>query len=101
EALGGGLDAVEAAQEIDVPPVAPKLAVRDGLKPDRFLEGDGPADRPILDGAQRGAIDLAAGSARPSFSQLGRSKQAPHVVGPERRARRSAGPADTRADRTS
>src|SRR5206468_5856189 len=100
EALGRGLHAVEAAQEVDVPPVASELAVGDRLKPDRLLECHGAPDRLILDRAQRGAVDLAARRTRSRLAELGRAQETPDVVGAKWRPRGDAHrclPATTRA----
>src|SRR5439155_7483569 len=80
EALGRRLHPVEAADEVDVPPVAPELAVRHRLQADRLLKGDGAADAAILHRAQRGPVDLAARRAGARLVQLGWTQQAADVV---------------------
>ncbi len=53
------LDALEALEEIDVPPITPKLAVGDRGQAHRLLLRYRVADAAVLDVAQRLAADLA------------------------------------------
>jgi hypothetical protein len=73
--------AIEALQEVDVPPVPAELAVGRRLQADRFLLRDCVADAAVLDFAQRGAVDLSALGCRTGLAQLLRPQQAPDVIG--------------------
>ncbi len=70
-----------------MPPVAPELAVGDGLEPHRFLQGHRLPDGAVLHRAQGRPIDLPPGGAGARLAQLGRTEQAPHVVGAKWRSR--------------
>jgi hypothetical protein len=76
--------AVELAHEVEVPVVAPELAVGDRLQADRFLLRHRAADRRVLDRAQVRMLCFARGG------ELGRPQQAADVVGVKRRGRRHA-----------
>ena len=78
------LDALEALEEIDVPPIAPELPIGDRGQAHRLLLCHRVADAAVLDVAQRLAADLARlrGGAGPL--KLGRAQQAADLVGPER-----------------
>ncbi len=90
-------DAVELAQEVDMPPVAAHLAVGDGPKPDRLLPGDDGADAVVLDLAQRigGRPALLEESAR--FGERRGAEQAADVIGSERGFRHDAHPPKVRS----
>ena len=69
------LDAVEAPEEIELPPGAAEFAVGDRLQADLFLLLDDALDLAVLDRLQRGGVDLALRAlARASFSAAGRSR---------------------------
>ena len=76
-------DAVEAPQEIEVPPRAAELAVADRLQADRFLLFDDVLDRAVLDGLERVSRDFALGAALARFLQGRRPQQAADMVGTE------------------
>src|SRR5262249_61833117 len=82
EVLGRCLDPVEAAQEVDVPPVAPELAVGDGLKPDRLLQRTAAGNGLVPAAPQRAAIDPPAPPPPPAVLCSARPRQHPTVVGP-------------------
>ena len=79
------LDAVEAPQEIEMPPGAAEFAVGDGLQAGRFLLLDDVLDLAVLDRLQRGGVDLAFGAALARLFQRGRPQQAADMIGAERR----------------
>ncbi len=81
----GQVDAVEAVDEVDVPPVAAELAVGDRLDADRLLQRDHVADAAVLHRFQLGLADLALSCLRPRLVQLLRAQQAADMVGTERR----------------
>ena len=54
-------DAVEAPEEVEVPPRAAELAVGDPLKTELFLFADHALDLAILDGGEPGRIERAGG----------------------------------------
>ena len=71
-------------EEVEVPPIAPELAVGDRLEADRLLLRDRLPDASILDLRERRSGELAAPRFRPCLAQLGRAEQAADVVGAER-----------------
>src|SRR5262249_24434077 len=75
--------AVEVGDEVDVPPVAPELAVGHRLYADRFLLRDDLADMLVLDGFQLGRARLAGPGLVARVVQLLRAQQAADVVGAE------------------
>ena len=81
ERPGRGVHPIEAADKIDVPPVAPELAIGDRLQSDRFLQGHDLADAFVFDRAERGAIDLSSRAAYARVLQLLRAQETPDVIG--------------------
>ncbi len=81
----GDIDAVEAVQKVDVPPVAAELAVRDRLQPDVFLELDDVADVLVLGVLQLRGRDLAFLGLGARLVELFRPKKAAYVISTERR----------------
>ena len=79
------LDAVEAPEEIEMPPGAAELAVGDRLQADLLLLLDDALDLAVLDRLERGGVDLALGALRARLLQRGRTQQAADMVGAERR----------------
>src|SRR3989442_1970106 len=59
ELVLGQLDAVEAVDEVDVPPVAAELAVGDRLQADVLLQLDAFPNAFVFHGPQRRMYDLA------------------------------------------
>src|SRR2546426_8981516 len=84
ELVLGQLDAVEAVDEVDVPPVATELAVGDRLQADVFLQLDGLPDAFVFHGAQRRTVDLALLVPGARGMECLRAQQAADVVGAER-----------------
>ena len=82
---GVALGAVEPPEEIEVPPGATELAVGDRLKPDLLLLLDNAFDLAVLDGLERGGVDLALGVLLARLLHGGRTQQAADVIGAERR----------------
>ena len=69
------LGAVEAPEEIEVPPRAAELAVGDGLQADVLLLLDDALDLAVLDRFQRVGRDLALGALGPRLMDgFGRSR---------------------------
>ncbi len=79
------VDAVEAPEEIEMPPGAAEFAVGDRLQADVLLLFDDAFDLAILDRFQRIGIDFAFGAPLARFFQRGRSQQAADMIGAERR----------------
>ena len=79
------LDAVEAPEEIEMPPGAAELAVGDRLQADLFLFLDDALDLAVFDRLERGGVDFALGALLARFFQRGRTQQAADMVGAERR----------------
>lgn len=77
------LDAIEAAEEVEMPEGPAELAIRDRLQPDSFLLGDDAGDLDILDRAQSGSIDLTAGEALAGVVNGCWTQQAADLVGAE------------------
>ena len=68
-------DAVEAPEEIEVPPGAAEFAVADRLQADRLLFSDDVFDLAILDRPERVGRDLALGAALArGFQRGGRNR---------------------------
>src|SRR6266699_1057789 len=84
EPVDGQIDAVEAVNEVDVPPVAAELAVGDRLQADVLLQLDGVLDAFVLHGAQRRTVDLALLVSGARGMECLRAQQAADVVGAER-----------------
>jgi len=82
-----GIGGCSARQKVEVPPVAPELAVGDALEPDRFLLDHRFADCGVLRGAQRIGARLAPPPARAGFGERRRTQQAADLVGAKRRLR--------------
>ena len=82
----GGIerDAVETAEEIEMPPRAAQFAIGGELEPDLFLFLDDLLDLAVLDRAQRVGRDLAALAFGAGLLQHWRSQQAADMVGAER-----------------
>ena len=81
----GDLDAIEHAEEVEVPPRAAKLAVGRDLQADVFLLLDDGLDFAVLDLLERRRADLALFPLGPRFFQRGGAQQAADNVGAERR----------------
>ena len=79
------LDAVEAPEEVEVPPGAAELAVGDRLQADLLLLLDDALDLAVLDRLERVGADLAFGASAARLVQRGGTQQAADVVGAERR----------------
>ena len=79
------LDAVEAPQEVEMPPRTAEFAVGDRLQADRLLFVDDGLDLAVLDRLQRGGIDLALGAGLARGLQRRRPQQAADLIGAERR----------------
>ena len=79
------LDAVEAPEEIEMPPRAAELAVGDGLQADVFLALDDALDLAVFDRLQVGGRDLALGALLARLAQRGGAQQAADMIGAERR----------------
>jgi len=68
------LGAVEAPQEIEMPPRAAEFAVGDRREPDLLLLGYDAFDLAIFNGGERGRRDLARGSPRPRLLERRRTQ---------------------------
>ena len=79
------LDAVEAPQEIEMPPRAAKLAVGDRLQSGRLLLFDDVLDFAILDRLEFGGADLAFGALLARGFPRRRPQQAADMIGAKRR----------------
>ena len=79
------LGAVQAPQEVEMPPGAAELAVGDRRKPDLLLLLDDALDLAVLDRLEVGGSDLALGALLARLLQRGRAQQAADVIGAERR----------------
>ena len=79
------LDAVEAPEEIEMPPRAAELAVGDRLQADVLLLLDDALDLAVFDRLQRRRRDLALGALRARLMERGGTQQAADMVGAERR----------------
>ena len=79
------LDAVEAPEEIEMPPGAAEFAVGDRLQADFFLAFDDALDLAVFDRLERGGVDLALGALLARLLQRGRPQQAADMIGAERR----------------
>ena len=78
--------AVKLAQKIQVPPVAPELAVCQRVQADVVLALDRVADRSVLGFAQGLGVQLAALEGGAGGGQRGGPEQAADLVGAPRRA---------------
>src|SRR6185295_9318602 len=74
------LHAVEAVQEVDVPPVTAELAVGDRRDADRLLQRDHVADAAVLHCVELGRGDLAFLRLGARLMQLVRTQQTADVV---------------------
>ena len=79
------LGAVEAPEEIEMPPGAAELAVGDGLQADLLLLLDDALDLAVFDRLEVGGADLALGALCPRLLQRCGAQQAADMVGAERR----------------
>jgi len=79
------LDAIEAPEEIEMPPGAAEFAVGDRLQADPFLFLDDALDLAVFDRLERGGVDLALGAPLARLFQRGRTQQAADMIGAERR----------------
>src|SRR5262249_2956162 len=79
------LDAVEHAEEIEMPPGAAKLAVGREVKPDFLLLPDDLLDLPVLDLLERGVTDRALLVLFARFLERRRAQEAADMIGAERR----------------
>src|SRR5215218_407554 len=75
------LDPVKHAEEIEVPPRAPELAVRRELQADILLLFDYVLDLAVLDGFELFSRDLALFARRPRLLQSRRTQKAADVIG--------------------
>src|SRR5262249_39416577 len=80
------LGAVEAPEEVEVPPGATELAIGDGLEPHLLLLLDHAFDLAVLERLERRRVDLALGVLFARLLERGRTQQAADVVGAERRS---------------
>src|SRR5712691_2608370 len=78
-------DAVEQAEEIEVPPGAAKLAVGRELQPHLLLLPDDLLDLPVLDLLERGGADRPLLVLGARLLERRRAQEAADVIGPERR----------------
>ena len=78
-------DAVEFSDEVDIPELAPILAIGHRLQADIFLHLHDIANAAVFDRAQLGIIDLAAFPLIPRLQQLRRSQQTADMIGAKRR----------------
>ena len=81
------LDAVEAGEEVEVPPVATELAVGDRSESDAELLLDDVADRVVLDRRQLACWELAVAPALTDLGEVARTQQAADMVGASRQGR--------------
>src|SRR5262249_50866273 len=79
------LDAVEAPEEIEMPPRAAELAVGDRLQSRLLLPLDDPGDLAVLDLLQRPRIDLAALTLLARLLYRGGAQEAADMIGAEGR----------------
>src|SRR5262245_57497532 len=79
------LGAVEAPEEVEMPPGAAELAVGDRLQPGLLLLLDHALDLAVLDRLQLGRVDRALGVLLASFLDRGGAEQAADMVGTKRR----------------
>jgi hypothetical protein len=77
--------AVEAPEEIEMPPGTAELAVGDGVKADVLLLLDDALDFAVFDFLQLCGVDLAFGVLRPRIMNGLGTEQAADMVGAERR----------------
>ncbi len=85
---GGGLDrrdALEALEEIEMPPGAAELAVGGELQSDLFLLLDDPFDLAVLDRFESRGVDVAFGALGTRLLQRRGAQQTADVVGAEGR----------------
>src|SRR6266446_8015670 len=78
-------DAIKAPQEIEVPPGAAEFPVRYRFQAALFLLADDALDFAVFDGVQLGGGKLAARALGAGISEGGGAKQAPDMIGAERR----------------
>ena len=83
DAVGGcrGVDAVEASEEIEMPPRAAELAVGRELEPDLFLLLDDLLDLAVFDFLQLRGGDLAALALGARLLERRRAQQAADMIG--------------------
>src|SRR6185503_4394263 len=79
------LDAIEAPEEIKMPPGTTELAVGGGLEPNLFLLANDALDLAIFHGLEIGRGNFTLGAFRARLFQGCRAEQAAHMVGAERR----------------
>src|SRR5690242_11809523 len=68
--------AVEAGEEIEIPPRAPEFSVGDGFEPDLFLFADRALDFGVFDLLEIVGADFAFRASGACLLQAGRSEQA-------------------------
>jgi hypothetical protein len=78
------VDAFEPIDEIAMKALAAELAVRNALKAQRLLHGNGFTDAFVLADAKRSLADVAGRALCPQRKQAGRSQQTADVIGPKR-----------------
>jgi hypothetical protein len=81
--FGDDLDAVEPAEEVEVPEGAAELAVGYGVQPDLLLAADRMEDRLVFDVPQCGGVDLAVLEAGTGLMNGCGAQQAADLVGAE------------------
>ena len=79
------LDAVEHAEEVEMPPGAAELAVGRELEADRFLLADDLFDLAVLDRGKLGRADRAGRRLLARLLERGRAQQRADMVGAKRR----------------
>src|SRR5919106_3073556 len=78
------LDAIEAPEEIEMPPGAAEFAVGHRFEPELFLLPDQPLDLTVFDRLELGGADLAFGAPGARLLERFRPQQAADVIGAER-----------------
>ncbi len=79
-------DAIERAEEVEVPPGVAELPVGCELQPAFFLPGDDLLDLDVLDRLQRLGADCAVLTLRTRLLDGRRAQEAADVIGTERRS---------------
>ena len=82
----GHLDSVELLEEVDMEEGAAEFPVGDALQADGFLLPHHLGDAAVIDGAQRGGVDLAVEMLRARLREFGRAQVAADMVGAEWRS---------------
>src|SRR5262249_15573131 len=82
---GKGGDAIEALEEVEVPPRAAELAIGGALQADLLLLADDGLDLAVIDRLELIGGNLARRALRARLLQRGRAQQAADMIGAERR----------------